>query len=108
MKATGSVLYLNFKFLITTTFSYFEMLYYEKFVTNTTFSKERIKTQEFVRTFCRPTFTPSVALSHKQTFCHYLRLHHVLLDGFTLSFFHWILLCFLLQNRVSLYNTGGP
>lgn len=43
MKATGSVLYLNFKFLITTNFSNFEMLYYEKFVTNMTSPEERIK-----------------------------------------------------------------
>lgn len=43
MKATGSVLYLTFNFLITTNFSNFEMLYYEKFVTNMTFSEERIE-----------------------------------------------------------------
>lgn len=69
MKATGSVLYLNFKSLITN-FSNFEMLYYEKFVPDMTFSEERIKIQKFVKTFCCPTFIPSIALSHRKTFCH--------------------------------------
>lgn len=81
------------------------MLYYEKFVTNTMFSKERIKTQEFVRTFCCLTFTPFIC-SVAQTFCHYLRLHHVLLDGFTLMVLHCSFLigfCF-----VSFCKTGSP